>query len=286
MKRYIGAAVILAFVAWQVGDRMASNQHDGVVWSQEFNDERGAQPDPRQWGYDLGDGSDRQLQGWGNEELEYYTDSNAIMDGNGNLVISAIRLPASSELGCYYGACQYTSSRLTTKSLVNFKYGKIEARMKMPEGTGTWPAFWALGSNIDSVLWPYSGEIDIAEGLGRTPRTLYGTIHGPEYSGVGGLSQTIDAEEPLSSAFHVYGLQWTPGMLRWTFDGKTYHEESKAKFIGRTWVFDQPFFLMLNLAVGGGFGGAPGADMPDVARLTIDWIRVSKLAGTGTVLTP
>jgi beta-glucanase (GH16 family) len=273
MKRYVGN--------W-AGNAAPSD----YVWNQEFNGKRGSHPDRAQWAYELGDGSDRQLSGWGNNELEYYTDENAVLDGRGHLVISAVRLPTSTTLNCYYGPCQYTSSRLTTKGLRNFRYGRIEARMRMPEGAGTWPAFWALGRNLDSVLWPNSGEIDIAEGLGRTPYTVYGTIHGPEYFGADGLSATFEAKAPLSEGFHVYGLEWSPGLLRWTFDGAVYHEESKARLIGRTWVFDQPFFLMLNLAVGGGLGGTPASDLHSPATFSIDWIRVSKLAGVGATTQP
>ncbi len=284
MKRFLGVAVlIIAVTAAMTLSRATGSAPTHYLWTQEFNTPQGTRPDPKVWSFEIGDGSDRQLPGWGNNELEYYTDTNATTDGAGHLLIRAIKQPSSTTLQCYYGPCQYTSSRLTTKGRINFQYGKIEVRMKMPVGAGTWPAFWALGSNIDTATWPYSGEIDIAESLGRTPLTVYGTIHGPEYNGAGGLVQTVDASAPLSSAFHTYGLEWTPGALRWTFDGRVYHKESKARFFGRTWVFDHPFFLMLNLAVGGGFGGAPGPDLQSPAVFSIDWIRISKLNGKGSV---
>ncbi len=158
-------------MAWSV------EEENPLLWSQEFNEKTGSKPDPKFWNYDLGDG-----RGWGNREVQTYTNVNAKTTGRGALAITARQYSPKSKLICYYGYCEWSSARITTKNKVWIKYGTIEARIQMPAGTGTWPAFWMLGQNIDAVSWPNSGEIDIIEGLGRTPFTAYATIHGPGYS--------------------------------------------------------------------------------------------------------
>ncbi len=241
-----------------------------LVWADEFDAPEGTPPDPTRWGHDLGDGG----SGWGNQELEWYTDStdNAAHDGQGNLVITARE--AVSGLACWYGPCEYTSARLLTRGLFEATHGRVEARLRVPSGAGLWPAFWMLGSDIDAVGWPQSGEIDIMENVGRQPRLLYGTLHGPGYSGSQGFGGTLLMDEPLADDFHVFAVDWEPGRIAWTVDGVQYHEATPADVAPSQWVFEHPFFLLLNLAVGGQFGQGVSTTTEFPARYLIDYVRV------------
>jgi beta-glucanase (GH16 family) len=245
-----------------------------LAWADEFDGPAGAPPDRTRWSYALGDGTANGIPGWGNGELETYTDDpqNAAMDGAGNLVISAIEADGTSD--CYYGACRYTSARLLTADTYAFAYGRIEARLRVAPGHGLWSALWMLGSDIATVGWPASGEIDIMENVGRQPERLYGTLHGPGYSGDAGFGSTIDLALPLADAFHVYAVEWEPGHIVWTVDGERYHEATPADVAPNAWVYDHEFYLLINLAVGGGLGGPVGADTAFPARYLLDYIRV------------
>jgi beta-glucanase (GH16 family) len=251
-----------------------------LVWSDEFNDPAGTLPDPAHWGYALGDGSSSGNPGWGNHELEYYTQdpANASTDGQGNLLITA--RPADGSIGCYYGTCRYTSARLLTKDRFEFTYGHVEARIKVPSGAGAWPAFWMLGSNIDTLAWPRCGEVDVMEQVGRLPNRVYGTIHGPGYSGNRAVSATIDLPQPVADEFHVFAIDWTRNNLTWTVDGKPYLHASSGDVAPNRWAFNLPFFLLLNLAVGGDFGGPVGADAQFPQSMSVDYIRVYRAAGS------
>jgi len=241
-----------------------------MIWSDEFNGPAGASPDPTKWSIEVG-GS-----GWGNEELEYYTPraANVALDGRGHLAITARHEIYTGTNGI---TREYTSARLQTKGLFTTTYGRIEARIKLPAGDGLWPAFWALGSDIESAGWPNCGEIDVMESLGSDPFTLFGSIHGPQE----GTSRdyTLSASEhsasSLASAFHVYGVQWSPSAITFTFDGSAYSVRTPASLSpGQQWVFDKPFFLLLNLAVGGSLPGAPNDSTPFPATMLVDWVRV------------
>jgi beta-glucanase (GH16 family) len=246
----------------------------GPIWSDEFDAPAGAPPDPSRWTYALGDGTVGSIPGWGNNELEWYTDDpeNVAHDGAGNLVITARHADGTQR--CYYGTCQYTSARLLTRGLFEAQYGRIEARIKVPTGAGLWPAFWMLGTNIDQVGWPQSGEIDVMENVGRQPNRLYGTLHGPGYSGGNGYGSTVDLPEPLADEFHVFAVDWEPGHIVWTVDGTRYHEATPADVAPREWVYDHPFYLLLNLAVGGQFGGPVAEDTVFPASMIVDYVRV------------
>ncbi|WP_152570612.1 RICIN domain-containing protein [Paenibacillus tyrfis] len=242
-----------------------------LVWSDEFNGNFGAAPDSRKWKYDIG-GS-----GWGNNELQYYTDSrnNSYLDGNGNLVIKAVKEN--------FGGNSYTSARLLTKGLFTQAYGKFEARIKLPFGKGIWPAFWMLGDNLDSAGWPNSGEIDIMEHLGHDSSTIYGTVHGPGYSGSGGIgkSYTLPNGQLFKDAFHVISMEWEPTQIRWYVDGNLYHTFNKSQLgSGQTWVFDHPFFMIMNLAVGGNWPGDPDAGTTFPQMMLVDYVRVYKAGST------
>jgi beta-glucanase (GH16 family) len=245
-----------------------------LVWADEFDGPAGTPPDPERWGYALGDGSGAGIPGWGNQELETYTDdaANAATDGESNLVISA--LEADGSLECWYGSCRYTSARLLTADRFAFAFGRVEARLQVAPGEGLWSAFWMLGTNIDDVGWPASGEIDIMENVGRDPAKLFGTLHGPGYSGDDGYGATIDLPAPLADDFHVYAIEWRPGHIVWTVDGDKYHEATPDGVAPDPWVYDHEFYVLVNLAVGGGLGGPVRADTAFPARYLIDYIRV------------
>jgi beta-glucanase (GH16 family) len=235
-----------------------------LVWSDEFRQLNGSAPDARKWVFDLGG------DGWGNEELEYYTSrtNNARIE-SGNLVIEAHRET--------FGARHFTSARLLTKGKWSWKYGRIEARIKIPQGQGIWPAFWMMATNIDAVGWPTGGEIDIMENIGKEPRTVHGTIHGPGYSGAGGIGGAfqLPAGSSFADKFHVFAIEWETNRIRWFIDSEPYFTatpESLPK--GSQWVFTTPQFLLLNVAVGGGWPGNPDSTTLFPQRMLIDYVRV------------
>jgi len=233
-----------------------------LVWHDEFE---GSVIDPASWTFDLGAG------GWGNGEAERYTSrsENARLEG-GALVIEARQEK--------YQGSYYTSARMKTQGLRAFKYGRIEARMRVPAGKGLWPAFWLLGSDIAEVGWPACGEIDVMEYIGKDPSGVYGTAHGPGYSGTQGLTKRLDAGFQVADDFHAFAIEWDASGIRWYFDGKEYLSVSKADVGGKAWVFDKGFFIILNLAVGGSWPGLPALDTPFPARLLVDYVRVFEKA--------
>lgn len=246
-----------------------------LVWSDEFDGAAGAVPNAANWNYDLGNAEN---SGWGNHELEYYTSSarNAQTDGNGMLVITAEK--ATNPGPCWNGSpCPYTSARIHTNGKVGFTYGKVEARMKLPAGAGIWPAFWALGTDLATAGWPNSGEIDIMEFVGKTPNTVYGTLHGPGYSGAQGINKPYDLGTAVSADFHTYTIIKRPNEIIWQVDGKDYHRLTPASLpAGANWVFEKPFFVILNLAIGGDWPGSPDANTVFPAQMKVDWVRVYK----------
>lgn len=240
--------------------------YNNLVWADEFDGTTGDAPNPNFWNYDIGTGTN----GWGNNELQYYTNrpENVSLDGKGNLVITAIR-------ETFQGRA-YTSARIKTKGLKEFKYGRIEARLKTPFGQGLWPAFWMLGADIDVVGWPQTGEIDIMELRGQQPRIIVGSIHGPGYSGGNAISKTFELlNSRFDTEFHVFAIEWSPDYIDFFVDNRLYQRltpESIPK--NSEWVFDKPFFLLLNVAVGGDFLGAPLPTTRFPQTMTIDYIRV------------
>jgi beta-glucanase (GH16 family) len=246
-----------------------------LVWSDEFNGAAGARPDARYWNYDLGNA---QSNGWGNHEFQYYTSNarNAQTDGAGMLVITAEK--AANPGPCWNGKpCEYTSARIHSNNKVSFTYGKVEARMKLPSGQGIWPAFWALGTDLSAAGWPRSGEIDIMEFVGKTPNITYGTLHGPGDSGAQGISKPHDLGKPVADDFHTFAIVKRPNDIVWYVDGVEFHKLTPASLpAGGTWVFEKPFFVILNLAVGGDWPGAPDATTPLPAQMKVDWVRIYK----------
>lgn len=242
---------------------VALHARQGLLWHDEFDGTAGAPPDKSKWSYDLGDG------GWGNHELETYTNSksNVEQDGHGHLVIRATRT----------GNGTYHSARIKTQGHFSFTYGRVEARMELPQAQGMWPAFWMLGDNIGTAGWPACGEIDIMELIGRQPNMVHGTIHGPGYSGKNGITAQYEFSkgESPSEAYHIYGANWTPGKIEFLVDGKVYQTITPASLpTGTKWVYDHPFFLLLNLAIGGSWPGNPDSTTVFPQELSIDWVRV------------
>jgi beta-glucanase (GH16 family) len=246
-----------------------------LVWSDEFDGAAGTVPNVANWNYDLGN---KEADGWGNHEFQYYTASprNAQMDGAGMLVITAEK--AANPGPCWNGApCSYTSARIHTGNKVSFTYGKVEARMKLPSGQGIWPAFWALGADLATAGWPKSGEIDIMEFVGKTPNTTYGTLHGPGYSGAQGIGKSREFGGPVANDFHIYTVIKRPDEIIWQVDGVEFHRMTPASLpAGGSWVFEKPYFVILNLAVGGDWPGAPDATTAFPAQMKVDWVRIYK----------
>ncbi|GAA2383627.1 hydrolase [Catellatospora methionotrophica] len=258
----VPATVITATPALAVGPQ---------TWSDEFNAAAGAPVNGSKWKFDIGGG------GWGNNELQYYTNStsNAVHDGAGNLVITA-RRENPAGYGCWYGSCQYTSARLLTADRFTQTYGRFEARIKIPRGQGIWPAFWMLGSDIGTNPWPNSGEIDIMENIGKEPGTVHGSLHGPGYSGCCSLTgqYTLPGGARLADAFHTYAVDWAPDSVTWFIDGIQYSRKTRADAGSNRWVFDHPFFMLLNVAVGGNWPGNPDGSTVFPQSMVIDYVRV------------
>lgn len=254
-----------------------------LAWSDEFDAPAGAPPDPSAWTPELGDGTANGIPGWGNGELQAYTDrpENVAHDGVGRLVITAREAGADAP-PCYYGGpCRYTSARLITQDAVEVRYGRIEARMRLPGGAGLWPAFWLLGADVGDVGWPASGEIDVVENVGREPATVHGTIHGPGYAGGDAIGRPfhLPTGTRFADAFHDFAVEWEAHELRWYVDGPLYSTLTPADLPRRApWVFDHPFFLILNVAVGGAWPGPPDASTAFPQSLAVEHVRVYEAA--------
>ncbi len=241
-----------------------------LVWSDEFDGPAKSPPDAKKWGFDTGGG------GWGNNELEYYTGElqNAFIDGNGKLVIRAIR---ETYTGPDHVTRNYTSARLITKGKFAQKFGRFEARIKLPFGQGIWPAFWMLGSDIHTAGWPNCGEIDVMEAIGREPSRNYGSLHGPGYSRDSSLSgiYMLPGGQQFSDAFHTFAIEWEPKAIRFYVDGNLYQNRTPADIpAGGRWVFDHPFFILFNVAVGGDWPGGPDATTTWPQSMLVDYVRV------------
>jgi beta-glucanase (GH16 family) len=194
-------------------------------------------------------------------------------------VITARAEPPESTRQCWYGRCQYTSARLSTKGLFEQTYGRFEVRVRIPRGQGTWAAFWLLGADDDTLGWPDCGEIDIMEQVGRAPNIAHGTVHGPGYAGAAGPGgKERLAKGAYADDFRVYAIEWRPEEIRWFIDGRQFYRLTPAGLPpGKKWVFDHPFFMILNLAIGGGFPGDPDASTAFPQQMVVDYVRVYRL---------
>lgn len=232
-----------------------------ITWSDEFNGLAGQLPDASKWTFDLGTGQD----GWGNSELQSYTNSpaNISLDDQGNMVITAIN-----------EGNRFTSARIKTQGLFAQQYGRFEARIKTPYGPGIWPAFWMLGENIETEPWPACGEIDIMELRGQEPHIIHGTIHGPGYSGGNPVTGSYAlVNDRFDNDFHLFAIEWDKDKIDFFVDDYLYQRIERGDVPGE-WVYDQPFFILINLAVGGNYVGFPTAQTPFPQKMYIDYVRV------------
>lgn len=241
---------------------------DELVWFDEFNI-TGA-PNSDRWSFETGTGVD----GWGNNELQYYTDSSTnieirrVSEDDGQLIMTARKE--------VYEGSGYTSARIITKQKFEQQYGRFEARMRLPYGKGMWPAFWMLGADIDVNEWPGAGEIDIMEYRGQEPTIVHGSVHGPGYSGGEAITKSYQlTNDRFDTGFHVFGIEWGPEYINYYVDDVLYNQITPADVTGE-WVFDKPFFLLINLAVGGSFVGSPNAETVFPQSMLIDYVRVYK----------
>lgn len=237
-----------------------------LIWADDFEVE-GA-PDSERWGYDLGDGCP-DVCGWGNNELQYYTDRpENVRVEDGKLIIEARKEAFKGK--------EYTSTRLVSRNSGDWQYGYIEVKAKLPQGTGTWPAIWMLPTDWAYGGWPASGEIDIMEHVGYNQGMVYGTVHTKAFNhGIGTQKGDSIAVESAHNDFHVYAIDWSPEKIDFMVDGEIYNTFKNEGTGSEAWPFDKPFHLLLNLAVGGNWGGARGVDesiWPQ--RLEVDYVRV------------
>jgi beta-glucanase (GH16 family) len=227
---------------------------ESLIFSDEF-DKAGA-PDPGKWGYDLGNNN-----GWGNNELEYYTnraDNVIVADGKLKIMLKKEN----------FSGYTYTSARLLSKGKFNFKYGRVEFKAKLPVGAGTWPALWALGSNIDTTPWPACGEIDIMEHVGNQQNKIFATLHYTGHSGGNGVGNTTMIPT-ASTEFHVYSMEWTATQMKFAVDGTVFHTFANSA----STPFNANFFLIMNVAMGGNFGGAVDPAITN-ATMEVEYVRV------------
>ncbi|MFC9861388.1 MULTISPECIES: glycoside hydrolase family 16 protein [unclassified Streptomyces] len=265
------SAVVTALPAGASAAPHAAAAPSAVAFSDEFDGPAGSAVNGGKWQIETGDNVN-------NHERQFYTagNNNAALDGQGNLVITA-RKENPANYQCWYGSCQYTSARLNTSGRFTTAYGHVEARMKVPRGQGMWPAFWMLGDDIGNVGWPNSGEIDVMENVGFEPGTVHGTLHGPGYSGSGGIGAgyTLPGGAAFADAFHTFAVDWAPDSITWSVDGTVYQRRTPADLAGKQWVFNKPFFLILNLAVGGYWPGDPDGNTTFPQQLVVDYVRVT-----------
>jgi beta-glucanase (GH16 family) len=240
-----------------------------LMWSDEFNAPNDSPIDSSKWVLETGG------NGWGNQELEYYTarPQNAFQQ-DGNLVIKVLEEKYTGPDGV---TRNYTSARLKTQGKFSQKYGRFEARIKIPYGQGIWPAFWMLGEDIEKKGWPKCGEIDIMENIGKEPSTVHGTIHGPGYSGGKGIGGPFElpAGQRFADDFHVFAVEWEPKAIRFYVDDHLYTTRTPADLPhGAKWVYKHPFFILLNVAVGGGWPGSPDSSTLFPQTMLVDYVRV------------
>lgn len=240
-----------------------------LTWQDEFDQADGSAPDPKKWTFSTGGG------GWGNDELEYHTNrlENAHIE-KGNLVIIAREENYTGPDGV---TRNYTSARMKTQGRFAQAYGRFEARIKIPEGQGIWPAFWMLGDDMSSVGWPKCGEIDVMENIGREPAVVHGSIHGPlEGKKASDLTSSFSLPSGARFAddFHLYAVEWEPKEVRFYVDEKLFSTFTPQSPGGGPWVFDHPFFVILNVAVGGDWPGNPDATTKFPKKMLVDYVRV------------
>jgi len=268
MTRLLAAAPLLVVVALGAAagsgcDSPTGAEEVGLVWSDEFEGPAGQSPDPTYWTFDIG-------TDWGNDQLEYDTNRpvNVSLDGDGHLAITALEED--------YLGCEYTSGRINTRDGFARTRGRFEARIKLPVGQGIWPAFWLLGADIGSVGWPTCGEIDIMEYRGQYPSVVTGALHGPGYSGgnsIGGYYSLGNGS--FNDDFHVFSVEWDSSSITWYVDDQAYMTLGPSDLPpGTSWVFNDDFFIILNVAVGGRYVGPPDQTTVFPQTMLVDYVRV------------
>jgi len=271
MKRYkpLFPAFLLGLTAFSFfscdpDETQTVTTFENVVMEENFD---GTELDTSLWSYDIGDGSSQGLSGWGNNELQYYTDR----PENVKVEDGILNITARKEA---YEEASYTSGRILTKLNFDQKYGRFEARMKLPWGQGLWPAFWLLGADIDEVGWPQTGEIDIMEYRGQEPARIHGSVHGPGYSGAEAVSKSYNLEgDRFDTDFHVFGIEWGKDYINFYVDDDLYNQITPEDVDGE-WVYNKPFYILINMAVGGSYVGSPTEDTVFPQTLEIDYVRV------------
>lgn len=259
-------AVVIAAIALAAAcgcHRDSTEQEYQLVWEDDFDGPAGQSPDTTKWLFDIG-------TDWGNAQLEYDTGrpENASLDGEGHLSMTARKET--------YQGCEYTSARMITWTHFSQRYGRFEARIRLPLGQGIWPAFWLLGADFTTVGWPTCGEIDIMEYRGQEPNVIYGSLHGPGYYGGGAISKRYILEGAgFDAGFHVFAVEWSENSITWMVDNKSYLTVTPADLPSSGyWVFNHPFFIILNVAVGGNFVGPPNESTTFPQTMLVDWVRV------------
>jgi beta-glucanase (GH16 family) len=239
-----------------------------LTWGDEFDQLDGSAPDPAKWKIETGG------NGWGNKELEYYTGRPQNLHvRNGNLEMIALKETYTGADGV---TRNYTSARLKTLGNFDQAYGRFEARIKIPYAQGIWPAFWMLGNDIEKIGWPGCGEIDIMENIGREPAVVHGTVHGPGYSGGKGIGAPYSlASGRFADDYHVFAAEWEPNQIRFYVDDHLYATRTPGDLpAGTKWVYDHPFFVILDLAIGGGWPGNPDETTTFPQTMLVDYVRV------------
>ncbi len=237
-----------------------------IVWQDEFEGSAGQSIDESKWTFDIGRGPNE--DGWGNAELQYYTDqtTNASLDGSGNLAITA-----KNES---FAGSSYTSARIKTQGVFEHAFGRFEARIKLPWGSGIWPAFWLLGSDIESVGWPQCGEIDIMEYRGQEPNIVHGSLHGPGYSGESPITKSFGFENNRFDVdYHLFAVEWDEDYINYFVDDILY-QQIRPEDVPGEWVYDHPFFIILNVAVGGNYVGFPNSGTSFPQTMLVDYVKV------------
>jgi len=246
---------------------IATSPHWILTFVDDFDGPAGSPPSDDNWTHDTGGG------GWGNNEWQSYTSGNlnSFLDGHGNLIIEARKERTTGPDGLLR---EFSSARIHTQGKFTQKFGRIEARIKLPQGKGIWPAFWMLGDNFDTIGWPECGEIDIMESVDVIAQRAHGTIHGPGYCGGEAISNEFPTTDFLADDFHLYAIEWTPDAISWYFDDHCYATVNSSQIQGNRWVFDHPFFVILNLAIGGNWPGYPDETTSFPQRLIIDHVKI------------
>jgi beta-glucanase (GH16 family) len=257
------ALITLIFTGWGGCEREDAWEWR-LAWQDEFEGPAGQLPDSMRWRFDIG-------TDWGNAQLEYDTNrpENVSLDGEGHLAITARKEN--------YIGCDYTSGRINTWGFFQQGRGRFEARIKLPVGRGIWPAFWLLGADFGAVGWPACGEIDIMEYRGQEPNVLHASIHGPGYSGGSAVTSryTLEGDEGFDAGFYVFAIEWYADRITWLLDNTPYLTITPSDLpTGTRWVFDHPFYIILNVAVGGHFVGPPDDSTVFPQTMLVDYVRV------------